>query len=117
MRRLCVFFHFVLNGNIVLIDFLNQKLGVAEALGCILSSVLVHFVGKRRMNFFSLTGTAACVFAVAAYAQARDVSALQTSGSEVSPSDQTWLPLIFVVGAAFFSHTGIRILPWMLIGK
>lgn len=28
-----------------------------------------------------------------------------------------WLPLIFLLGAAFFSHFGIRMIPWILIGE
>ncbi|KAF7269617.1 hypothetical protein GWI33_017343 [Rhynchophorus ferrugineus] len=94
-------------------------LGIAEALGCILSSILVHFVGKRKMNFFSLTGTAVCFFVVATYAYLIDVKALQIASkhNELDTENRSWLPLTFLVGAAFFSHSGIRILPWMLIGE
>uniref|UniRef100_A0AAR5PL19 Major facilitator superfamily (MFS) profile domain-containing protein n=1 Tax=Dendroctonus ponderosae TaxID=77166 RepID=A0AAR5PL19_DENPD len=96
-------------------------LGVAEALGCILSSILVHFVGKRRMNFFSLLGTGCCFFVVATYAQTINVKFLEASHLEtkIGPQleGQSWVPMIFLIGAAFFSHTGIRILPWMLIGE
>lgn len=28
-----------------------------------------------------------------------------------------WLPLIFLLGAAFFAHFGIRMIPWILIGE
>ncbi|CAH0557954.1 unnamed protein product [Brassicogethes aeneus] len=42
----------------------------------------------------------------------------QESVDSNSPlADQTWIPLTFLISAAFFCHTGIRILPWMLIGE
>ncbi|PSN58491.1 hypothetical protein C0J52_00811 [Blattella germanica] len=28
-----------------------------------------------------------------------------------------WLPMSFLIGSAFLSHTGIRLLPWILIGE
>ncbi|XP_066251365.1 facilitated trehalose transporter Tret1-like [Euwallacea similis] len=94
-------------------------LGVAEALGCILSSTLVHFTGKRKMNFVSLIGTGLCFFIVATYAQTINVTKLQTAGTVArsTKDEQNWLPMTFLVTAAFFSHAGIRILPWMLIGE
>jgi hypothetical protein len=37
------------------------------------------------------------------------------------PSDEAnylvWIPLIFMLGSAFISHIGIRLIPWMLIGE
>ncbi|KAL1491254.1 hypothetical protein ABEB36_011875 [Hypothenemus hampei] len=93
--------------------------GVAEMLGCILSSFLVHFVGKRRMNFFSLFGTSLCFCVVATYAYLHEITILLTltPGKELTPDDRNWVPLTFLILAAFCSHTGIRILPWMLIGE
>ncbi|XP_030766690.1 facilitated trehalose transporter Tret1-like [Sitophilus oryzae] len=94
-------------------------LGIAEALGCILSSMLVHFVGKRKMNFLSLLGTGICFFIVATYAHLINVNSLKivTKDENLDVEGQSWLPLTFLVGAAFFTHCGIRILPWMLIGE
>lgn len=73
------------------------------------------------MNFFSLIGTGLCFLIVATYAQLIDVIYLQTSGLQVKEDvhldGNSWLPMTFLIGAAFFSHTGIRILPWMLIGN
>ncbi|XP_060518481.1 facilitated trehalose transporter Tret1-like isoform X2 [Cylas formicarius] len=94
-------------------------LGVSEALGCIFSSTLVHFMGKRKMNFFSLIGCGVCFGVVGTYAFSIDVRYLQSAKITDPESLETnsWMPLTFLVGSAFFSHTGIRILPWMLIGE
>ncbi|XP_050307000.1 facilitated trehalose transporter Tret1 isoform X2 [Anthonomus grandis grandis] len=101
--------------------FATVILGIAQALGCILSSLLVHFLGKRKMNFLSLIGTAVCFFVVATYAQILGITNLRTVGQIDQDNIQiggfSWIPMTFLIGAAFFSHTGIRILPWMLVGE
>jgi hypothetical protein len=90
-------------------------LGVAEVLGCILSACLVHYVGKRVMNFLSLIGCGSCFFSAALYAHSLDVKYLETAARASDAG--TWIPTTLLIGAAFFTHSGIRILPWMLIGE
>ncbi|XP_044268553.1 facilitated trehalose transporter Tret1 isoform X3 [Tribolium madens] len=80
-------------------------LGVAEVFGCLLSACLIHYVGKRVMNFFSLLGCGSCFLITAFYAQSSQTS------------DSNWIPMTLLIGAAFFTHAGIRILPWMLVGE
>lgn len=91
-------------------------LGIAEVAGCILSAILIHYVGKRFMNFFSLIGCGVSFMVAASYSFYTDVKYLETSLT-IDRSANNWLPMTFLIAAAFFSHAGIRILPWMLIGE
>lgn len=90
------------------------SLGVGQAFGCILSACLIHCVGKRVMTFFSFFGCGSCFFIVTSYAQYFGVKNFETS---VLNNELIWIPMTFLIDAAFFTHAGIRILPWMLVGE
>ncbi|XP_063922496.1 facilitated trehalose transporter Tret1-like isoform X1 [Zophobas morio] len=93
-------------------------LGVAQVLGCILSACLIHYVGKRVMNFLSLIGCGSCFFLAAIYAQSAGVKHLElVADAPANSYTNSWIPMTLLIGSAFFTHAGIRILPWMLIGE
>ncbi|KAJ8950494.1 hypothetical protein NQ318_015238, partial [Aromia moschata] len=102
-------------------------LGFAQVSGCILSACLVYVVGKRKMNFFSLIGTGICFTVVATYAYLIDVNHFDapvvnktqnvTLDENSLIKQHNWIPMTFLIAAAFCTHAGIRILPWMLIGE
>ncbi|XP_068904394.1 facilitated trehalose transporter Tret1 isoform X2 [Tenebrio molitor] len=99
--------------------YATVAMGVAEVLGCVLSTCLVHYTGKRVMNFFSLLSCGACFLIVATFAYLNNINHLEKfSGVSHSQSSRSsWIPLIFLIAAAFCTHTGIKLLPWMLIGE
>lgn len=104
--------------------YATVAMGVAEFLGCILSTSVVHYTGKRIMNFISLISCGTCFLIVATYAYCNDLKYLQKFSTNFLESEDlsqkfstSWLPMSFLVLAAFCSHTGIKLLPWMLIGE
>ncbi|XP_072762137.1 facilitated trehalose transporter Tret1 [Anoplolepis gracilipes] len=85
-------------------------LGIAQLTGTIVCILVIHFLGKRRLSFISVTGTGLCFFATAVYGYLND-------GDYLDGVRYTWLPTTLMIGAAFVSSFGIRMLPWVLIGE
>lgn len=85
-------------------------LGLAEFIATIMCAVLIHFTGKRKLTFFSILGTFLCFFVSAVYGYLLNSNGIDTS-------NYAWLPTTLMIGAAFFSHVGIRLLPWILAGE
>ena len=85
-------------------------LGLAELIATIMCAVLIHFTGKRKLTFVSISGTFFCFFFSAIYGYF-------LNNNEMDTSNYTWLPTTLMIGAAFFSHLGIRLLPWILSGE
>ena len=133
--------------------------------------VLVKFVGKRKLTFFSTFGCSFCFFSTAIYAlfidhipgeipknniisnvtdSIRDainstykeiaeimtvtdsntteyVSEFQDTSlsvnetlaniTDIHSNQHSWIPLSLLLVSALLSHSGIRLLPWMLIGE
>lgn len=109
-------------------------LGIVELLGTLVCVVVVHYVGKRPLTFFSTVGSGVCFLVVATYAYHIDVHylampvKLNVTAANVTVGANTtsvapaytalqWLPTVFLIGSAFISHCGIRLLPWILIGE
>lgn len=119
-------------------------LGIVELMGSLLCVIAVHYTGKRPLTFFSTIGCGVCFIIVATYAHLIDVKYLVTGNTvqslanvttdisnstiaDYSHSTETlfgvsldslhWLPTTFLIGSAFLSHSGIRLLPWVLIGE
>lgn len=85
-------------------------LGVAELVGTATCVVAIHFTGKRSLNFVSIGGTGLCFFCSATYVYLVRYDLLDSDA-------YTWLPMTLLIGSAFLSHTGIRILAWILAGE
>ncbi|KAF4528896.1 hypothetical protein B566_EDAN017325 [Ephemera danica] len=83
-------------------------LGLVELGGTLLCVIAVHWTGKRPLTLISTAGAAVCFGVVAGYAQLRE--------SDLVPN-ASWLPLTLLIGSAFLTHMGIRLLPWILIGE
>lgn len=150
--------------------FATMLLGIVELIGTVICVMLVRFVGKRKLTFFSTLGCGLCFCTTALYSyyikcipdaisknsvtmqidNAANASltqiidslvALTTTevysddfvgqlSSTVIEANQTdsndfdqrlnkysWIPLTLLLGSALLSHSGIRLLPWMLIGE
>jgi Sugar (and other) transporter len=154
--------------------FATMLLGIVELIGTGLCVLLVRFVGKRKLTFFSTFGCSFCFFSTAIYAffiedlpgeipknnvianitlkivdfvnetttqiteimtstesgvalTTEFVSQLQASPLEYNETSSTvadlhsnqhsWIPLTLLLASALLSHSGIRLLPWMLIGE
>jgi hypothetical protein len=85
-------------------------LGVAQLIGTIICVMSIHFMGKRKLSFLSVTGTGLCFLITAVYNYMNQADYL-------NGADYTWMPTTLMIGAAFVSHIGIRLLPWILAGE
>ncbi|XP_046742994.1 facilitated trehalose transporter Tret1-like [Diprion similis] len=85
-------------------------LGAAELLGTLSCVILIHFTGKRKIALISVLSTAICFSIAALY------GSMINQGLIVG-EDYAWIPTYALIGSAYFSHLGIRLLPWVLIGE
>jgi hypothetical protein len=112
-------------------------LGTLEFIGTIMCVILVKFIGKRVLSFVSMLGCGACFFATAIYAfiirNVEDVivtslhngsnltkifpNTTETSTTTSDLNVYSWIPLTLLLTSALLSHSGIRLLSWMLIAE
>ncbi|XP_014474161.1 PREDICTED: facilitated trehalose transporter Tret1-like [Dinoponera quadriceps] len=85
-------------------------LGVAQLFGTLICVVAIHLAGRRILSFLSISGTGLCFLLAAIYGYLSDAEYLDGT-------KYTWMPTTLMIGAAFASHIGIRLLPWILIGE
>ncbi|XP_066601646.1 facilitated trehalose transporter Tret1-like [Prorops nasuta] len=85
-------------------------LGVAELVGTLVCVLTIHFIGKRKLTFLSVAGTGFAFFFTAVYGYLADARI-------VDLERYSWLPTTLLIGAAFLSHMGIRLMPWILAGE
>ncbi|XP_015186014.1 PREDICTED: facilitated trehalose transporter Tret1-like isoform X2 [Polistes dominula] len=85
-------------------------LGIAELIGTVICVSTIHFTGKRLLTFFSLIGIGLCLLLAAIYGYLND-------NKIIFVEHYSWIPMTLIIGAAFLSHTGIRLLPWILAGE
>lgn len=85
-------------------------LGLAELIGTLVCVIAIHFTGKRLLNFVSIGGTGLSFFLTAIYGYLID-------GQLIDDQKFSWMPTTLMIGAAFLSHAGIRLLPWVLAGE
>nr|XP_034185545.1 facilitated trehalose transporter Tret1 [Osmia lignaria] len=85
-------------------------LGLAELVGTLICVLAIHFVGKRVLNFVSIGGTGLSFCLAAIYGYLNDSQVIDVE-------KYTWMPTTLMIGAAFLSHAGIRLLPWVLAGE
>ncbi|XP_043515060.1 facilitated trehalose transporter Tret1-like [Frieseomelitta varia] len=85
-------------------------LGLAELIGTLVCVFAIHFTGKRLLTFISVGGTGICFCLVTIYGYLNDAGAIDTENI-------SWIPTTLLIGAAFLSHNGIRLLPWVLAGE
>lgn len=85
-------------------------LGLAELIGTMICVFVIHFAGKRLLSFLSVGGTGLCFCLAAIYGYLDD-------SRIINSENLTWFPTTLLIGAAFLSHGGIRLLPWVLAGE
>ncbi|KAL4717843.1 hypothetical protein ACJJTC_000992 [Scirpophaga incertulas] len=99
-------------------------LGLLQILGAALCVLLVHYTGKRPLTFFSTAGASICCLVVASYDGymkscffPEQQANTTTKTDFVSNNPYSWIPMVCLMLLAFISHTGIRLLPWILTGE
>ncbi|XP_043282053.1 facilitated trehalose transporter Tret1-like [Venturia canescens] len=85
-------------------------LGVAEFVGTLTCVLTIHTFGKRKLTFFSMTGTGLCFLFSAIYSYLLSYDLIDSQA-------WTWLPTTLLIGSAYLSHVGIRLLAWVLTGE
>mgnify|MGYP005983589439 CR=1 FL=1 len=90
-------------------------LGIVELLGSVACVTLVHFLGKRVINFISLIGSGLCFLVVGTYCYLVGVQNLDNTLQK--DGTYNWVPTFFLISSAFLSYVGIRVLPWILTGE
>ncbi|XP_026730626.1 facilitated trehalose transporter Tret1 [Trichoplusia ni] len=110
-------------------------LGLLQIVGATLCVLLVHYTGKRSLTLFSTGGAGVCCILVASYdiyiktngfsdALEGD-NATSIAGSKPTSESMeeqvrnpySWIPTTLLMLLALISHTGLRLLPWILIGE
>lgn len=108
-------------------------LGVLQIIGTATCVILVHYTGKRPLTLISTAGTSICCILVAAFdlyikmygvestveETSTPISTNNTSTSEPNEvhNPYSWMPMTLLLLLALISHTGLRMLPWILIGE
>ncbi|XP_059062307.1 facilitated trehalose transporter Tret1 isoform X2 [Achroia grisella] len=103
-------------------------IGILQILGTAVCVLLVHYTGKRPLTFFSTGGAAVCCYFVAAYdgylkydgvPQTTEINATTATDSFIDDmgNSYSWIPTTLLMLLALLTHTGIRLLPWILIGE
>lgn len=83
---------------------------MAQVIGTVICVLIIHFTGKRKLSFFSVFFTGLTLFFIFVYGNL----VLQKS---IDPILYTWIPTSLMVATAFFSHVGLKTLPWILAGE
>ncbi|KAL3282157.1 hypothetical protein HHI36_005352 [Cryptolaemus montrouzieri] len=112
--------------------YATALLGIVEFFGCVSCVCLLRHIGKRVLSFISLIATAICFLVIGLYSYFFHINTLlenknsntTVSNSTVHPEnvlkdshEYSWVPLVLIISAAFVSHMGIRVLPWILTGE
>lgn len=84
--------------------------GVAQVIGTVICVFIIHFTGKRKLSFFSVFSTGLALLLISVYGY------LIMHG-QIDGEKYTWMPTTLMVAAAFFSHIGLKMLPWILAGE
>lgn len=84
--------------------------GVAQVVGTIICVVIIHFTGKRKLSFFSVFNTGLCLLLISIYGYL-------ILHDRIDGDIYTWIPTTLMVATAFFSHVGLKTLPWILAGE
>ncbi|XP_074025646.1 facilitated trehalose transporter Tret1 [Leptinotarsa decemlineata] len=95
-------------------------MGLVQLLGCILSVTLISFLGKRVINFISLFASGICFLIIGTYAHLNNINYMTEPvvvNATTNEYPHRWISVTFLVGSAFFTYLGIKILPWILIGE
>ncbi|CAK1588770.1 unnamed protein product [Parnassius mnemosyne] len=111
-------------------------LGAVQLAGAGACVLLVRITGKRTLTLVSTAGAAACCLLLAAYdlhmkLHARPHSTLLVNGNleenrtlvdvpaalDTVKNPYSWIPTSLLMLLALITHTGIRLLPWILIGE
>lgn len=92
-------------------------LGTLEFIGTLMCVIFVKFVGKRRLSFFSMIGCGICFLSTAIYAYIIRKNVHMEVTTITESTEFSWIPLALLLLSALLSHSGIRLLPWMLIGE
>ncbi|XP_022832868.1 facilitated trehalose transporter Tret1-like isoform X1 [Spodoptera litura] len=109
-------------------------LGVLQIVGAGTCVLLVHYTGKRPLTLFSTGGAGICCILVAIYdiyiktngftealqSSNATLTAINNSSNEMQEEPRnpySWMPMTLLMLLALLAHTGLRLLPWILIGE
>ncbi|XP_044010905.1 facilitated trehalose transporter Tret1-like [Aphidius gifuensis] len=83
---------------------------LAQLIGTIICVVSIFFTGKRTINFISIAGGGLCSLGISIYIYLVEFNFIHEN-------KYTWLPSLLLIGTAFISHIGIRLLVWIIVGE
>ncbi|XP_013179479.1 PREDICTED: facilitated trehalose transporter Tret1-like [Papilio xuthus] len=107
-------------------------LGAVQIAGAACCVLLVRFAGKRTLTLVSTAGAGVCCLLLSAYdiyikMYSRPHVSISSNGvylktnssltAETIHIGYSWMPTTLLMLLAFITHTGIRLLPWILIGE
>nr|XP_049692209.1 facilitated trehalose transporter Tret1 isoform X1 [Helicoverpa armigera]XP_049692211.1 facilitated trehalose transporter Tret1 isoform X1 [Helicoverpa armigera] len=110
-------------------------IGVLQIVGAGTCVLLVHYTGKRPLTLFSTAGAGVCCILVASYdiyikmngfttttelnndTLTTSINATSADIEEEDRNPYSWMPMTLLMLLALLAHTGLRLLPWILIGE
>ncbi|KAJ8737190.1 hypothetical protein PYW07_000461 [Mythimna separata] len=109
-------------------------LGVLQIVGACACVLLIHYTGKRPLTLLSTAGAGVCCFLVAIYdiyikmngftenmevtnGTLTAINATSADMLEEPRNPYSWIPMTLLMLLAFISHTGLRLMPWILVGE
>lgn len=91
-------------------------MGTVQLLGCVVSVSIVTFLGRRKLNFISIVGSALCFLFIASYIYVNGIFYLDQKDA-LEKDTKHWAPASVLILATFIFSIGIRILPWVLMSE
>lgn len=91
-------------------------MGTVQLVGCVVSVSVVTFLGRRKLNFISIIGSALCFLFIASYIYINGIFYLDQK-DHLEGDNKHWAPASVLILATFIFSIGIRILPWILMGE
>lgn len=89
-------------------------IGIVELVAVITCVFAIKLLGKRVLTHISLIGVFFCILCTGAYCQISGAHYLDHGYTE---SPYSWIPVVALLGQAFFTYLCIKGLPWILIGE
>ncbi|KAF5288903.1 hypothetical protein FQA39_LY03782 [Lamprigera yunnana] len=96
------------------------SLAASQLIASLLSAMLVHTLGRRKMVFISLAGVALSNIFIAIYAYVNGITnIILRTESETTDiiNAKGWIPLSVIIFLCFIDHFGLYVMPWMLMGE
>ncbi|XP_058790660.1 facilitated trehalose transporter Tret1-like isoform X2 [Phymastichus coffea] len=85
-------------------------LGLLKVIGGIITIVLIHYTGKRKLTFYSLIGAGLALGIVTIYCFLQNYH-------DIDVKQYSWIPTVMILVSVFSCTVGIKNIPWIMSGE